>query len=166
MLNAASYDMIVHPRDNELVVGTHGRSVFVADVKPLQALKNKKDEPVVAFSPDPVIHDSEWGKKEFEWDKVNEPRVSITYFIGKPASSVDVEVYDEKDNRIATLKGNGAKGFHQLKWDLKAYAVTTEKTKGKEKQVVTNDLNYVTKGKYRLKFVNGKDSSEVMVEVK
>jgi len=26
------HDLFVHPRDNELVIGTHGRSVFVMDV--------------------------------------------------------------------------------------------------------------------------------------
>jgi photosystem II stability/assembly factor-like uncharacterized protein len=34
---AAVYDLVVHPRDGELVAGTHGRSIFVIDVKPIQA---------------------------------------------------------------------------------------------------------------------------------
>ena len=34
---AAVYDMAVHPRDGELVAGTHGRSIFVLDVKPIRA---------------------------------------------------------------------------------------------------------------------------------
>jgi photosystem II stability/assembly factor-like uncharacterized protein len=34
---AAVYDMVVHPRDGELVAGTHGRSIFVLDVKPIRA---------------------------------------------------------------------------------------------------------------------------------
>ena len=29
---AAVYDLVVHPRDPELVIGTHGRSIFVADI--------------------------------------------------------------------------------------------------------------------------------------
>lgn len=31
------YDLVVHPRDGELVIGTHGRSVFVADVAGVRA---------------------------------------------------------------------------------------------------------------------------------
>jgi len=30
------YDLVVHPRDNELVIGTHGRSIFVLDVNHIQ----------------------------------------------------------------------------------------------------------------------------------
>ena len=36
------YDLVVHPRDNELVLGTHGRSVFVADITPIQAAASKR----------------------------------------------------------------------------------------------------------------------------
>jgi hypothetical protein len=31
--------MAVHPRDNELVIGTHGRSAFILDVKDIQEYK-------------------------------------------------------------------------------------------------------------------------------
>lgn len=31
------YDLVVHPREGELIIGTHGRSVFVADIKPVRA---------------------------------------------------------------------------------------------------------------------------------
>ncbi len=31
------YDLVVHPRESELVIGTHGRSVFVADVGAIRA---------------------------------------------------------------------------------------------------------------------------------
>ncbi len=33
---AAVYDLVVHPRDGELVIGTHGRSFFVLDVAPVR----------------------------------------------------------------------------------------------------------------------------------
>ena len=31
-----AYDMVIHPRENELVVATHGRGIFIADITPLQ----------------------------------------------------------------------------------------------------------------------------------
>ena len=33
---AAVYDLVVHPRDGELVIGTHGRSIFVLDIAPIR----------------------------------------------------------------------------------------------------------------------------------
>lgn len=35
------YDLVVHPRDNELILGTHGRSVFVADIRAVQAAASR-----------------------------------------------------------------------------------------------------------------------------
>jgi photosystem II stability/assembly factor-like uncharacterized protein len=37
------YDLFVHPRENELVIGTHGRSCYLLDAKPIQA---KQSEPI------------------------------------------------------------------------------------------------------------------------
>jgi photosystem II stability/assembly factor-like uncharacterized protein len=33
------HDLVVHPRESELVIATHGRSVYVADIKPVRNLK-------------------------------------------------------------------------------------------------------------------------------
>ena len=33
-----AYDMVIHPRENELVVATHGRGIFIADISPLQGM--------------------------------------------------------------------------------------------------------------------------------
>ncbi len=36
-----AYDMVIHPRENELVVATHGRGIFIADITPLQGMSNE-----------------------------------------------------------------------------------------------------------------------------
>ena len=35
------HDVVVHPRDRELVIGTHGRGIYIMDVAPLQELTAK-----------------------------------------------------------------------------------------------------------------------------
>ncbi len=34
----AVHDLVIHPRDGDLVVGTHGRGIFIADISPLREL--------------------------------------------------------------------------------------------------------------------------------
>jgi hypothetical protein len=36
--NVAIYDMVIQERENHLVVGTHGRSVYVIELKPIHEL--------------------------------------------------------------------------------------------------------------------------------
>ncbi len=164
-LNVASYDLIVHPRENELVIGTHGRSIFVVDVKPLQSLRDAT-KGVVAFASESIRYSERWGQKQYAWSKVNEPEISILYFVGKPASDIKVEVYDEKNNLVRTLTGVGSAGFHSLEWDLKVNEVAVSPAKGKSKPVATTTMKYATKGKYKLKFINVAESSEVTLEIK
>jgi photosystem II stability/assembly factor-like uncharacterized protein len=165
MLNVASYDMMVHPRENELVVGTHGRSVYVADVKPLQALKDTKKS-VIAFATESIRYSERWGQKQFAWSRENTPEVSVLYYVGKPAAEVKVEVYDEKNTLVQTLIANGTNGFHSLAWDLKINENSTP-PKGKTKtEPASPKLKYAGKGKYKLKFINGTESSETTIEVK
>ncbi|MHC4628846.1 MAG: WD40/YVTN/BNR-like repeat-containing protein, partial [Planctomycetota bacterium] len=35
---SAAHDLVVHPRDHDLVVGTHGRSIYVMNIEPIQKL--------------------------------------------------------------------------------------------------------------------------------
>jgi len=162
MLNVPAYDMIVHPRDHELVVGTHGRSIFVADVKPLHGVASAGlNKPVLAIGPEPVRHSERWGEKEFGWAKASVPKIGVLYYVGQAAASVAVEVYDEKNQLVRKLSADGSSGFHIFHWDLR---IEQPKTDKKEKGPVT--LKYAAKGKYKLKFLNGQDSSEVTAEVK
>ena len=169
MLNVASYSMMVHPRENELIVGTHGRSVFVADVKPLQKLKDGgASKAVLAFEPEAINYNNKWGEKEFLWDKVNEPVVAIRYYVSKPVTVIQVEAYDEKNNLVRKITTDGRSGFQVLHWDVRIQSPTAAtKSKSKSKPVSSEGtLKYAEKGKYRFKFINGDAFSEVFVEIK
>lgn len=172
MLNVSSYDMLVHPRENELVVATHGRSVFVTDVKPLQALRGGGlNKGVMAFSSDVVQYDEHWGEKRFPWSKPLTPLTEILYYVGKPVSSVTVEVYNEKNVLVRKLSADGSLGFHIFTWDLKVADLPAqqETNSRKRKKPVTElptVLKYAAKGRYKLKFINGSEISETDITLK
>jgi photosystem II stability/assembly factor-like uncharacterized protein len=168
MLNVASYDMIVHPRENDLIVGTHGRSIFVSDVKPLQQLKDGGvAKGIVAFSTESIRHNSKWGEKNYPWDKANMPSVSVFYYVGKEVPFVSIEIYDEKNALVRKTTTTGTLGFNTFKWDVKVSPpLTTTKGKSKTAAQPVENLSFAAKGKYKLKFMNGGESSEVTVEIK
>jgi hypothetical protein len=161
MLNVPSYDMIVHPRENELVVGTHGRSIYEADVSPLQKPKSSQTA-IVAFKPEDVRYSERWGEKFSEWAKAFEPKVEILYYVGSPATVVTVEVYDENNKLLRTATTKAGEGFHTYKWDLRIQ----QAVKGKSKKGSEPELIYAQKGKYKIRFVNGGEKSEVNLEIK
>ncbi len=48
------HDLEVHPRDKELVAGTHGRSIWIVDIAPLQELTDAVVAEGALFSPKPA----------------------------------------------------------------------------------------------------------------
>lgn len=167
LLNVASYDMMVHPRENELIVGTHGRSVYIADVKPLQQLKDGGvTKGVLVFAPTSIRHSTRWGQQSFPWDKVNEPQSTILYYVGKENSAIGVEIYNEKNTLVRKLSTSGSAGFNSFSWDLKIQAAANA-PKGKGKATAPSPATtYASKGKYKIKLINGTETSETTLEIK
>ncbi len=160
--NVANYDMIVHPRDNELVIGTHGRSVYVMDVKPLQSLRDGKlNQALTTF--EPVTANAGHDEEEDAYSFVPESAkvVSVPYYVGKTASSVTVEIRDGAGKIIRKLAGSGEVGFQSVAWDMKG---ETPAPKGKTTKATT--LNPVKPGEYKVKLTAGTATADAKIIVK
>lgn len=148
--NVAVYDLLVHPREKELVLATHGRSMFVMDVKPLQALQGKEENAIVSFKVADIRFNENWGEKTFEYLKPSEPEIELFYFVGTEKENlITIEIQDEAGKPLQTLMAEGSLGFHQMTWDGKI-----------------ENGNYIQTGKYQLVFKNGKEESQQDWEVK
>jgi len=122
----AVHDLLIHPRENDLVVGTHGRGIFITDISPLQEI----DEKVIAqdiclFEIEPqkqrIIRrgGSLLGHRHFT--APNEPDGVVIYYYLKNKASEDVSLiitdpYGEEVNR---LKGEGKEGINKLVWNMR-----------------------------------------------
>jgi photosystem II stability/assembly factor-like uncharacterized protein len=126
--NALVDDLLIHPRDNDLVVATHGRGLFIADITPLQEMKDKfGQEDVYLFDIESKI---QWtvrrsgttgNQGERQFTVPNEPNgLVINYFLKKPASGkVTVRITDPYGEEMAVLEGKMAAGLNSLVWDMR-----------------------------------------------
>ena len=82
---APVHDLVIQERENELVVGTHGRSIWVLDIDPLvEGLKNGQPTDSKALSvtePEPMTWQESWGERSYGWGEVWEPEVALEVFI-------------------------------------------------------------------------------------
>lgn len=156
--NVASYDLLVHPRDNELVVGTHGRSIYIADVKPLQAIAGNTSISVKLFDVDDVRHSSRWGESRYLYLKPFTPAMSFSYYSAS-AGQATLSIKNEDGEVIRSWTSAVDRGFNKENWDLKvSYAPKKKKAEGV--------YNYIKKGKYTLGIeINGNTDSRIF-EVK
>lgn len=153
MPNVASYDMIVHPRDLELVIATHGRSMYVMDVKPLHQVAERMDERITAIKPESVRYSNRWGYQPVQYRDAFMPEVTWMYFLSDDAKAqkVTVEVIHDGDT-VHSMNTTGDQGFNAVTWDL----VTGQTDKGPE---------FLQKGNYTLRFTTNKSTHEVAFEI-
>lgn len=128
--NALVHDLLVHPRDNDLVAASHGRGLFVADVSALQQM----DEAYFAqeaflFEVEPKVQwrarrnrlEGSDGDRKFE--APNEPagiviRYSLRTALG-PKNKAVVRVTGAGGEVLATLEGPAAAGLHSVVWEMR-----------------------------------------------
>jgi hypothetical protein len=105
--NVANYDMMVHPRDNELLIATHGRSVYVMDVKPLQASRTANAAPLVAFEPARWPTTKSGGEREYPSSPKRHPSVPIRLLLGQGgASPLRYKITDAAGKRSVPSPGS------------------------------------------------------------
>ena len=122
--------MIVHPRDNDLVIGTHGRGFWVLD--DLGLLQELTSERVAEHSflakPQAAtqIRERNRGRRAFGhsyWTAPNPPRGAIIdFWIGDAAEgeSLSVDVLDRDGEVIRQiLEDTATRGAHRVSWDLR-----------------------------------------------
>ncbi|MDX1639748.1 MAG: hypothetical protein R3281_17440, partial [Balneolaceae bacterium] len=156
--NVASYDMVIHPRDLDLVIGTHGRSIYVMELEPLHQVADRREEPIVAIKPDTVRFSENWGNREAPYRDVDEPEVSWLYWLGDQGSGqlVTVEVLNKEKEQLALLETKGHYGFNRVNWNLKLAEASND----------DEQASYLGKGEYTLIFRTDNRQDEVTLIVK
>jgi len=73
----AVHDLVIHPRDKDLILGTHGRSIYVANIESLQQLPGLTDD-IKVFPISEKSYSERWGTKgSWHWDGYNEPQTVV-----------------------------------------------------------------------------------------
>jgi photosystem II stability/assembly factor-like uncharacterized protein len=129
-------DILVHPRDNDLVVGTHGRSIWIID--DITALQQFTPEvaggdaflfevrPAVLWLTDTQKGVTLAGAKQFRGENP-EPGTAISYYLPIDVQgSVEIAITDMEGEPIRTLTGPGARGINRVRWDLRADALPAD----------------------------------------
>ncbi len=120
-------DLAIHPRDHDLIVGTHGRGVWILDnIAPLQQLALAKANDVYLFDTRPATRTQLWGKDAAQGSKTfvaqNPPQgAMIDYYLKADVQGpVTITIADSKGQTIRTIRSTANKaGVNRAVWDLR-----------------------------------------------
>ncbi len=121
-------DLVIHPRENDLVLGTHGRGIWILDqINALQELS----EDVVGksahlFTIEPAVQIRRAGRAAHTGDvhyRGENPPLGaiIDYWLGETAEdgTVQVAIQDADGARVATVTGTARHGMNRVVWDMR-----------------------------------------------
>jgi len=124
-------DVLVHPRDNDLVLATHGRSVYVMDdITALQDFTTEiLSEDVHLFEPreavqwrsDPTQGRSVTGDKNWTGESAPTGSAIHYYLLEAPRGAVTITIADAVSGDVfRTLEGTGTLGLNRVQWNLRS----------------------------------------------
>jgi hypothetical protein len=123
----AVHDLVIHPREHDLVIATHGRGMYVLDIDPIEQLTPKVlGSSAYLFDPKPAGRFQSHSGHGLSGGKVyaapNPPfGATVHYYLReKPGQTVRLTVADPLGTTLAVLKAEDEPGLHRATWDLRA----------------------------------------------
>ncbi len=155
----AVHDLVIQKDAHDLLIGTHGRSVYRLNVTYLQQLTDTiLAEPLYVFDPGDKTFSKRWGdyKSWAVWYGYFEPELSIPLFIKNPGKVV-LEIRTKKGLQLWNKTFDLTAGLQNISYDLtlhseseKRYRKELEKEGEKKVEIKTakNGKIYLRPGSY------------------
>lgn len=171
------HDLVVHPRDKEIVVGTHGRSMYIGRAKELQQINaSLLTKALQSFEPDPLNYSPRWGNAGAAWETPSTPEVKLPLFV-KEGGEVQFSIQTEKGEELFRFSKNCSKGLNYVSYSLEmdpAKAGTIEalvnaKLKEEDRplklKAAENGKMYLYKGSYVVIASQKESQSKTMLKI-
>jgi photosystem II stability/assembly factor-like uncharacterized protein len=159
----AVHDLVIHPRDNDLVVGTHGRSIYIANVEEMQLLADSIfDKTVHIFDIKPINYKSNWGNALWsKWYGFIEPKTEISWY-SAVNDSTKILIKDRNAMALFDTTVYSVTGLNYMNYDLSikesvvsSYEASLNEKSDEEIQIQKSDNGkfYIQPGEYDLEII-------------
>ena len=117
-------DLVIHPRDKDLIAGTHGRSIYILDdTQPLAEMAEGQATRVRLYTVPRGTLKNYWkdtsyrGQADFAGE--NPPDgVHITYRLGAGSGNATLRIANAMGHEVQQMEVPATPGIHRVTWDL------------------------------------------------
>jgi photosystem II stability/assembly factor-like uncharacterized protein len=165
-------EITLHPRDNDMLLATHGRSIWILDdLTPFQQAAQALAATPYLFDIRPAmqLNLAEFrpnfggpGDRRF-WGKNPEPGAAISYYLGSVPKELVILIRDASGTLIREISGEEVKaarsvGINRIQWDLRHQPLSRTPLAGVGGVGGTRNGPFVLPGEYRVALVlDGKE---------
>ncbi|MFD0964392.1 glycosyl hydrolase [Pseudofulvibacter geojedonensis] len=163
----AVHDLVIQKPTNDLVVGTHGRSIYKTNLNVFKDFKTVKNKDLHLYELNDISHSNSWGSSWSKWMPLNEPKEDIAFY-SKQEGDVSLLVKSESGKVLKEVQLKADKGFNVIEYDL---SITEKGKKTLEKELdieidkKKNEKFYLPKGEFEIEIKNKTNSSSVKLIV-
>ena len=161
----AVHDVVLQTEAHDLVIGTHGRSIYKVNVKSVQQLTEEiQNKELEIFKIDKINYSKFWGNSWIAWNEPYEPKQQIDYFV-KNQTEVKIQVYNEKNLLLFEENQQAVAGINLWNYSLEITPTAAQKWQKKDKKIVLkpakNGKIYLIPGIYTIK-ITSKNNSQIL----
>jgi hypothetical protein len=165
-------DMVIHPRDQSLVMATHGRGIMIIDdLTPFRQLSGDILENDVTFltTKDYIITEGsyrqEWAGDDEFTGTVPSEAATIAYYLKKRHvfGDMNIEIYDKDNKLIQKLPAGKRKGINLVYWNIRMKPPKVPASPQMEGSAMSGPT--VSPGEYTVKLYIDKDMFEAKIRL-
>jgi photosystem II stability/assembly factor-like uncharacterized protein len=165
-------DVLIHPRDHDLILATHGRGILIIDdLTPLRQITPQildsaatilESRPSVI--PLPMASQEFPGDAEFAGQTLSE-NATITYYLKERhvIGDLRLEVYDAEGKRMATLPAGKRRGINRVTWAMREKPPKVPPSPNLAGPALTGPT--VPEGTYTVKLIKDKETFTGQIKV-
>lgn len=148
----AVHDLVIQPEAKHLILGTHGRSIYKADISNLQSFKPELlNATTTVFNLEEVRYSPRWGSKRNAWSKAFEPEITIAFFSNSKENKT-ISVISEDNYVLKEVNIMAEKGYNYWHYNLSV----DQNADKLELKPSNNSIVYLKQGNYSIQIGDSK----------
>ncbi len=158
----AIHDIAIQARENEIVLGTHGRSVYIGKLDLVQQLSAVKDKALLVLEVAEQRYNKQLGKKWSSYAKPIKQEVVVSTYVKDGGNSI-ISIYNTKNRLLYQTNFMAGRGWNELKYDL---SIAEDKVRylATKPSMADDGKYYLTPGEYEIVITNaiGEEVSTIL----
>lgn len=144
----ATHDLVIQKRAKDLLIGTHGRSIYKMDLSIIYSFLEKRNLKQNHYIiPKDISFSSRWGKRTYNWSEFNLPNHYFNLYSTKD-QALTMKLLDSDKSLIYKMKLILEEGFQKVDLPI---AYPNKKMANKNKvEKSANGKFYLKKGQYEI----------------